>query len=113
MYKRQTGEFDKKEIYSYITEGIGEDIIPKNVEFDLIDRFEKVTDKDGALAARELARKEGLLLGYSCGSAFQGLRQLKHLLPKEAVSVVLFHDHGSRYINKIYNDDWMNENKFL
>jgi cystathionine beta-synthase len=109
----ETGEFDKKEIYSYITEGIGEDIIPKNVEFDLIDKFEKVTDKDGALAARELARKEGLLLGYSCGSAFQGLRQLKHLLPKEAVSVVLFHDHGSRYINKIYNDDWMNENKFL
>ena len=109
----ETREFDSNEIYSYITEGIGEDIIPKNVEFDLIDKFEKVTDKDGALAAREIARKEGLLLGYSCGSAFQGLRQLKHLLPKNALSVVLFHDHGSRYINKIYNDDWMKENNFL
>ena len=109
----ETREFDSNEIYSYITEGIGEDIIPKNVEFDLIDKFEKVTDKDGALAAREIAIKEGLLLGYSCGSAFQGLRQLKHLLPKNAVSVVLFHDHGSRYINKIYNDDWMKENNFL
>ena len=86
----ETGEFDASEIYSYITEGIGEDILPKNVQFDLIDKFEKVTDKDGALAARELAKKEGLLLGYSCGSAFQGLRQLKHLLPAEAVSVVLF-----------------------
>ena len=109
----ETREFDSNEIYSYITEGIGEDIIPKNVEFDLIDKFEKVTDKDGALAAREIAIKEGLLLGYSCGSAFQGLRQLKHLLPKNALSVVLFHDHGSRYINKIYNDDWMKENNFL
>ena len=109
----ETGEFDKTEIYSYITEGIGEDIIPKNVEFDLIDKFEKVTDKDGALAARELARKEGLLLGYRCGAAFLGLSQFFHLLLKEAISVVLFHDHGSRYINKIYNDDWMNENKFL
>ena len=109
----ETGEFDEKEIYGYITEGIGEDILPKNVDFSLIDKFEKVTDRDGALAARELARKEGLLLGYSCGSAFQGLRQLKHLLPPDAVTVVLFHDHGSRYVGKIYNDDWMRERGFL
>jgi cystathionine beta-synthase len=109
----ETGEFDTKEIYGYITEGIGEDILPKNVDFSLIDRFEKVTDRDGALAARELARREGLLLGYSCGSAFQGLRQLKHLLPSDAVTVVLFHDHGSRYVGKIYNDDWMRERGFL
>ena len=109
----ETGVFDTSEIYGYITEGIGEDILPKNVDFDLIDRFEKVTDRDGALAARELAREEGLLLGYSCGSALQGLRQLKHLLPTDAVTVVLFHDHGSRYIGKIFNDDWMRERGFL
>lgn len=109
----ETGEFDENEIYSYITEGIGEDILPKNVNFDLIDKFEKVTDKDGALATRELALKEGLFLGYSAGSAFQGLRQLKHELKKTDRVVVLFHDHGSRYIGKIYNDDWMKANQFL
>lgn len=109
----ETGEVDSKEIYSYITEGIGEDILPKNVDFSLIDRFEKVTDKDGALAARELARKEGLFLGYSCGSAFQGLRQLKAELTEDDVVVVLFHDHGSRYIGKVYNDDWMRDRGFL
>lgn len=109
----ETGEFDEKEIYPYITEGIGEDILPKNVDFSLIDHFEKVTDKDGAIAARELARKEGLLLGYSCGSAFQGLRQLKHELDENSVVVVLFHDHGSRYVGKVYNDDWMRERGFL
>lgn len=109
----ETGEFDESEIYSYITEGIGEDILPKNVNFDLIDKFEKVTDKDGALATRELALKEGLFLGYSAGSAFQGLRQLKDELTANDKVVVLFHDHGSRYIGKIYNDDWMKENQFI
>lgn len=109
----ETGEFDEKEIYSYITEGIGEDILPKNVDFGVIDYFEKVTDKDGALATRELARKEGLFLGYSCGSAFQGLRQLKDQLKPEDVVVVLFHDHGSRYVGKVYNDDWMRDRGFL
>jgi cystathionine beta-synthase len=109
----ETGEFDEKEIYSYITEGIGEDILPKNVDFSVIDRFEKVTDKDGALATRELARKEGLFLGYSCGSAFQGLRQLKSELKANDVVVVLFHDHGSRYVGKVYNDDWMRDRGFL
>lgn len=109
----ETGEFDEKEIYSYITEGIGEDILPKNVDFSLIDRFEKVTDRDGALATRELARKEGLLLGWSAGSAFQAIRQLKHELNEDSVVVVLFHDHGSRYVGKIFNDDWMEERGFL
>ncbi|NVK27187.1 MAG: pyridoxal-phosphate dependent enzyme [Flavobacteriia bacterium] len=109
----ETGEFDESEIYSYITEGIGEDILPKNVDFSLIDKFEKVTDRDGALATRELARKEGLLLGWSAGSAFQAIRQLKHELNEDSVVVVLFHDHGSRYVGKIFNDDWMEERGFL
>lgn len=109
----ETGEFDEKEIYSYITEGIGEDILPKNVDFSLIDHFEKVSDKDGALATRELAKKEGLFLGYSCGSAFQGLRQMKDQLNPNDVVVVLFHDHGSRYVGKVFNDDWMRDRGFL
>ncbi len=109
----ETGEFDPKEIYPYITEGIGEDILPKNVDFSLIDHFEKVSDKAGALAAREMARKEGILLGYSAGSALAGLRQLKDRLTPEDVVVIIFHDHGSRYTGKIYNDDWMRERGFL
>lgn len=109
----ETGEFDENEIHSYITEGIGEDILPKNVDFDIIDHFEKVTDKDGALVARELALKEGLFLGYSCGSAFQGLRQLKDQLTEDDVVVVLFHDHGSRYVGKVYNDEWMKSVGFM
>lgn len=109
----ETGEFDEDEIYSYITEGIGEDILPKNVDFSLIDHFEKVTDKDGAVVTRELAKKEGLFLGYSAGSAFAGLRQLKDQLDEDSVVVVLFHDHGSRYVGKVYNDDWMREQGFI
>jgi len=109
----ETGEFDEKEIYPYITEGIGEDILPKNVNFDVIDLFEKVSDKDGAVMARRLAREEGLLLGYSCGSAMAGLHQLKDKLTKDDVVVIIFHDHGSRYIGKVYNDDWMRERGFL
>ncbi|MEL7122165.1 MAG: pyridoxal-phosphate dependent enzyme, partial [Bacteroidota bacterium] len=91
----------------------GEDIIPKNVDFNIIDLFEKVTDKDGALMARQLAKEEGILLGYSAGSAVAGLLQLKDKLTKDDVVVVLIHDHGSRYISKIYNDDWMKEKGFL
>jgi len=109
----ETGEFDEKEIYSYITEGIGEDILPKNVDFSLIDHFEKVTDRDGAVVTRELAKKEGLFLGYSGGSAFQAVRQLKDKLTKDDVVVILFHDHGSRYVGKVFNDDWMRERGFL
>ena len=109
----ETGEFDEKEIYPYITEGIGEDILPKNVDFSVIDHFEKVTDKDGAVVTREIALKEGLFLGYSAGSAFQVLRQMKHTLKEDDVVVVLFHDHGSRYVGKVYNDNWMKERGFL
>ncbi len=109
----ETGEFDRGEIYPYITEGIGEDILPKNVDFKVIDLFEKVTDKDGAVMARRLAREEGLLLGYSAGSAVAGLVQLKDKLTPEDVVVVVIHDHGSRYVGKIYNDDWMYERGFL
>ncbi len=115
VYKKyhETGEFDKNEIYSYITEGIGEDILPDNVDFDLIDHFEKVTDKDGAIYARRLAKEEGIFAGYSCGSAIAGLNQLKSQLNKDDVVVVLLHDHGSRYVGKIFNDDWMRAQKFI
>lgn len=109
----ETGEFDEKEIYPYITEGIGEDILPKNVDFDVIDHFEKVTDKDGAVMARRLAREEGLLLGYSAGSAVAGLLQMKNQLKEDDLVVVVIHDHGSRYIAKVYNDDWMRDRGFL
>ena len=109
----ETGVFDENEIYPYITEGIGEDILPKNVDFDLIDHFEKVSDKDGAVLARRLAKEEGLLLGYSAGSALGGILQMKDQLSEDDVVVVLFHDHGSRYIGKIYNDDWMKERGWL
>ena len=109
----ETGEFDEKEIYPYITEGIGEDILPKNVDFGLIDYFEKVSDKDGAVMARRLAREEGLFLGYSCGSALAGLIQLSDRLTEDDVVVVIFHDHGSRYVGKIYNDEWMQQRGFL
>ncbi|MGB3546376.1 MAG: pyridoxal-phosphate dependent enzyme [Saprospiraceae bacterium] len=109
----ETGEFDEKEIYPYITEGIGEDILPKNVDFGIIDHFEKVTDKDGAVMARRLAREEGILLGYSAGSAVAGLLQLKDKLTADDLVVVVIHDHGSRYVGKIYNDDWMRQRGFL
>jgi len=110
---KETGIFDENEIYPYITEGIGEDILPKNVDFDLIDRIEKVTDKDGALYTRELAKKEGLFMGYSAGSAYGVVEQLKDELTADDVVVILFHDHGSRYIGKVYNDDWMRDRGFL
>ncbi len=109
----ETGEFDEKEIYPYITEGIGEDILPKNVDFSIIDHFEKVSDKDGAVMARRLAREEGLLLGYSAGSAMAGALQMKNQLKQDDVVVLIFHDHGSRYVAKIFNDDWMRERDFL
>lgn len=110
---KETGIFDENEIYPYITEGIGEDILPKNVDFSLIDAFEKVTDKDGAVMARRLAREEGILLGYSAGSAMAGLLQLGEHFTKDDVVVIIFHDHGSRYVGKIFNDDWMRERNFL
>ncbi|MGY0040879.1 pyridoxal-phosphate dependent enzyme [Pedobacter sp. NJ-S-72] len=104
---------DKNEIYPYITEGIGEDFLPKNVNFDIIDLFEKVTDKDAALMTRDIARKEGIFVGNSAGSAIAGLLQLKDKLKPEDVVVVIFHDHGSRYMGKMYNEDWLRERGFL
>jgi cystathionine beta-synthase len=109
----ETGEFDPNEIYSYITEGIGEDIIPANVDFGIIDGFEKVTDKDGAVYTRKLAREEGIFVGNSAGSAIKGVLQLKDKFKPDDVVVVLFHDHGSRYVGKMFNDDWMRERGFL
>lgn len=109
----ETGIFDPKEIYPYITEGIGEDILPANVDFSAINLFEKVSDKDAALWARRLAQEEGLLLGYSAGSAMGALWQLRGKLKKDDVVVIIFHDHGSRYVGKIYNDDWMRQRGFL
>ena len=103
----ETGIFDEKEIYPYVTEGIGEDILPKNVDFSIIDGFTKVTDKDGALYTQRLAKEEGMFLGNSAGSAIKGVLQLKEHFTKDDVVVVLFHDHGSRYVGKMFNDDWM------
>ncbi len=109
----ETGIFDEKEIYPYVTEGVGEDILPENVDFSIIDHFEKVTDKDGAIYARKLAKEEGLLTGYSCGAAMAGLIQMKDRLKPEDIVVIIFHDHGSRYVGKVYSDDWMRERGFL
>ena len=110
---KDTGIFDKNEIYPYITEGIGEDFLPKNVDFGLIDLFEKVIDKDAALMTRDLARKEGIFAGNSAGAAVAGLLQLGNRLKQSDVVVVIFHDHGSRYMGKMYNDDWLRERGFL
>nr|WP_294874948.1 pyridoxal-phosphate dependent enzyme [uncultured Pedobacter sp.] len=110
---KETGIFDKNEVYPYITEGIGEDFLPKNVDFDIIDLFEKVTDKDAALMTRDIARKEGIFVGNSAGSAVAGLLQLKDKLKPEDVVVIIFHDHGSRYMGKMYNEDWLRERGFL
>jgi cystathionine beta-synthase len=110
---KETGVFDKNEIYPYITEGIGEDFLPKNVDFDVIDHFEKVTDKDAALMTRRIAREEGIFAGNSAGSAMAGLLQLKDQFDEDDVIVVIFHDHGSRYLGKMFNDDWMREKGFL
>lgn len=109
----ETGIFDENEIYPYITEGIGEDILPKNVDFSVIDKFEKVTDKDAAVYQRRLAKEEGIFVGNSAGSAIKGLLQLKDELTEDDVVVVLFHDHGSRYVGKMFNDDWMRDRGFL
>ncbi|MBS3992960.1 MAG: cysteine synthase family protein [Bacteroidetes bacterium] len=103
----ETGIFDENEIYPYVTEGIGEDILPLNVDFSLIDAFEKVTDKDAAIYTQKLALQEGIFAGNSAGSAIKGLLQLKDKFTKDDVVVVLIHDHGSRYVAKMYNPDWM------
>ena len=110
---KETGIFDKNEIYPYITEGIGEDFLPKNVDFSVIDAFEKVTDKDAAIMTRRIAREEGIFAGNSAGSAMAGLLQLRDRFTADDVVVVIFHDHGSRYLGKMFNDDWMREKGFL
>ena len=110
---KETGIFDKNEIYPYITEGIGEDFLPANVDFDVIDHFEKVTDKDAAIMTRRIAREEGIFAGNSAGSAMAGLLQLKDRFSKDDMVVVIFHDHGSRYLAKMFNDEWMRAKGFL
>lgn len=110
---KETGIFDKNEIYSYITEGIGEDFLPANVDFNIIDHFEKVTDKDAAIMTRRIPREEGIFAGNSAGSALAGLLQMKHMFKKGDVVVIIFHDHGTRYLGKMFNDDWMRERHFL
>jgi cystathionine beta-synthase len=109
----RTGEIDMNQVHPYISEGFGEDFVPKNYDMSVIDHFEQVTDKDGAVMARRLAKEEGLFCGYSAGSCLQGLLQLKDKLKKDDLVVCILHDHGSRYVGKIYNDQWMMERGFL
>jgi cystathionine beta-synthase len=109
----RTGEIDMKEVHPYISEGFGEDFVPENYDMKWIDHFEQVTDKDGAIMARRLAKEEGIFCGYSAGSCIQGLMQLKSRLKKDHLVVCIFHDHGSRYVAKVYNDQWMIERGFL
>lgn len=109
----ETGIFDENEIYPYVTEGIGEDILPENVNFKIIDGFTKVTDKDAAVYTQLLAREEGMFLGNSAGAAIKGVLQLKEHFKPDDVVVVLFHDHGSRYVGKMFNDDWMREKGYI
>jgi len=110
---KETGIFDKNEIYPYITEGIGEDFLPENVDFNIIDHFEKVTDKDAAVMTRRITKEEGIFAGNSAGSAMAGLVQMKDMFGPDDVVVVIFHDHGTRYLGKMFNDDWMLEKGFL
>jgi cystathionine beta-synthase len=109
----ETGELDNNEVYPYISEGFGEDFVPQNYDMQYIDEFTKVTDKDGAVMARRIAKEEGIFIGYSCGSCLQGVYNLKDQLKPEDVVVCIFHDHGSRYVGKVYNDEWMLERGFL
>ena len=109
----RTGEVDMNEVHPYISEGFGEDFVPENYDMSVIDHFEQVTDKDGAIMARRLAKEEGIFCGYSAGSCIQGLMQLKNRLKKDDLVVCIFHDHGSRYVAKVYNDQWMIERGFL
>jgi cystathionine beta-synthase len=109
----RTGIIDMKEVHPYISEGFGEDFVPENFDMSVIDHFEQVTDKDGAIMARRLSREEGLFCGYSAGSCLQGLMQMRSELQADDLVVCIFHDHGSRYVGKIYNDQWMMERGFL
>jgi len=110
---KETGIFDKNEIYPYITEGIGEDFLPQNVDFNIIDHFEKVTDKDAAVMTRRITKEEGIFAGNSAGSAMAGLLQMANQFNENDVVVVIFHDHGTRYLGKMFNDDWMRAKGYL
>lgn len=110
---KETGIFDKDEIYPYITEGIGEDFLPANVDFSIIDHFEKVSDRDAAIMTRRIPREEGMFVGNSAGAALAGLLQMKSRFKKEDVVVIIFHDHGTRYLGKMFNDEWMRDRGFL
>ncbi len=110
---KETGKYSQEDIHPYLIEGIGEDMIPANVDFSIIDHFEKVTDKDAALWARRITKEEGIFVGYSSGAAFAALYQLRHLLKPTDLVVVIFPDNGFRNLNKIYNDEWMKEHGFL
>lgn len=111
---KETGVFDENEVYPYLTEGIGEDILPKNVDFSVIDHFEKVTDKDAAVMTRRLSKEEGLFVGWSCGAVVHGaLEYAKGNLKEEDTMVIILPDHGTRYLGKVYNDDWMRNHGFL
>jgi len=110
---KETGIFDKNEIYPYVTEGIGEDFLPENVDFSLIDHFEKVTDKEAALMTREIPKQEGIFAGNSAGSAMAGVMQMRHMFKDGDVVVIIFHDHGTRYLGKMFNDDWMREKGYF
>lgn len=110
----ETGEIDNKEIYPYLTEGIGEDILPENCNMNVIDQIIKVTDKDAALMARKLARMEGLFVGWSCGSAVHGaLEYAREHLKQDDLMVIILPDHGTRYLGKIYNEAWMKSHDYL
>jgi cystathionine beta-synthase len=110
---KETGIFDKNEIYPYVTEGIGEDFLPENVDFSLIDHFEKVTDKEAALMTREIPKQEGIFAGNSAGSAMAGVMQMRDMFKDGDVVVIIFHDHGTRYLGKMFNDDWMREKGYF
>lgn len=109
----RTGEIDMNEVHPYISEGFGEDFVPQNYDMSVIDHFEQVTDKDGAIMTRRLAKEEGIFCGYSAGSCLHGFLQLKDRLKKDDKAVLIFHDHGSRYVGKVYNDQWMAERGFF
>lgn len=109
----KTGLIDMTKVHPYVSEGFGEDFVPENFDMSFIDHFEQVTDKEGAIMARRIAREEGIFCGYSAGSCLQGLMQLKDELKKDDMVVCIFHDHGSRYVGKIYNDQWMTDQGFM
>ena len=111
----ETREFDKNEIYPYRIEGLGKNLIPEATDFDSIDKFIKVTDDESAHTARELARTEGIFAGYTSGAAMQGLKQLEEdgEFSENSNIVVIFPDHGSRYMSKIYSDEWMEQQGFM